>query len=167
MFPMWKKASPRVPVHILKQKHLGIKPFSCSQCEKSFFSLACIQTYTRVYTGETPYTVTLCEKAFKQSSALGLHQNGHTGAKLIECTDCRKPISTLQHLNDHKKSHSWEKPLMCSQCEKSFSHRKSLSNHKIMLTETQEKITLVFSATIHFLAQKAWHATCWFIQKEN
>ena len=86
------------------------KPFSCSECDKSFVKAYNLKEHVRCHTGEKPYGCTECETRFASSSNLKVHMRTHTGEKPYQCMTCGKSFSTSGYLEYHVRIHSGEKP---------------------------------------------------------
>ncbi|XP_075768915.1 uncharacterized protein LOC142821546 isoform X1 [Pelodiscus sinensis] len=108
----------------------GEKPFSCSDCGKSFSWRSFLVIHRRVHTGEKPFSCSDCGKSFNQRSHLVIHRRAHTGEKPFSCSDCGKSFSQTSHLVIHRRAHTGEKPFSCSDCGKSFSRRSRLVIHR-------------------------------------
>ena len=109
--------------------HSEEKPFSCSQCAKSFSLSDELRKHLRVHTGEKPYSCSYCNKSFALSGAMKAHLRVHTGEKPFNCTLCDKSFAQSSDLRRHLTVHSGEKAHSCNQCTKSFVFACSLQKH--------------------------------------
>ncbi|XP_077322638.1 uncharacterized protein LOC143956298 isoform X1 [Lithobates pipiens] len=106
------------------------KPFSCSECEKSFMKKSHLAQHRRIHTGEKPYTCSECEKSFVNKSDLVRHVRIHTGEKPFSCSECGKCFTEKSKLIIHQRVHTGEKPFSCSECGKRFSDKGNRDRHK-------------------------------------
>jgi KRAB domain-containing zinc finger protein len=51
-------------LHQHSRVHSGEKPYSCSQCSKSFARSSSLQVHLRIHSGEKPYSCVKCSKSF-------------------------------------------------------------------------------------------------------
>jgi KRAB domain-containing zinc finger protein len=91
-------------LHQLSRVHSGEKPFSWSQCSKSFTRSTGLQFHLRIHSGEKPYSCLQCSKSFAHSSGLQVHSRIHSGEKPYSCVKCSKSFTTDDNLKRHVKS---------------------------------------------------------------
>jgi KRAB domain-containing zinc finger protein len=53
--------------------HTGVKPFSCTLCNKAFRHAKTLIEHRNVHKGEKPFCCSSCEKSFGDSSSLRQH----------------------------------------------------------------------------------------------
>ena len=124
------------PTHPVTEGSAAERPFSCSQCTKTFRRKKNLQEHLRIHTGEKPYGCSVCMKYFSCSGSLRKHLRIHTGEKPFSCSVCGNRFTESGHLKVHMRTHTGEKPFSCSVCGKSFTWRQSFNNHMKYHTET-------------------------------
>ncbi|XP_068112126.1 oocyte zinc finger protein XlCOF7.1-like [Hyperolius riggenbachi] len=113
----------------LQPRQLFKKPFSCSECGKSFLQNSHLIIHKRVHTGEKPFSCSYCGKCFNVKSHLVTHQRTHTGEKPYSCSECGKFFSKRSNLVRHHRLHTGEKPYSCSECGNCYTWKPSLLLH--------------------------------------
>ncbi|XP_049819980.1 histone-lysine N-methyltransferase PRDM9 isoform X12 [Aethina tumida] len=90
------------PLHM--RCHLGIKPYSCKSCDKSFTTKHLLKVHQRVHTGEKPYVCTTCGRGFTIKATLDVHIRTHTGETPYKCAKCRRGFISKAAINSHIKT---------------------------------------------------------------
>ncbi|RHZ02135.1 hypothetical protein DYB37_012937 [Aphanomyces astaci] len=92
--------------------HVGLKPFQCEHCSKSFARKADMQVHMRVHTGEKPYPCEECGKQFARISDLRSHERTHRGEKRFACPFpmCDKQYTRRVDLKKHEMTHCASHP---------------------------------------------------------
>ncbi|XP_067635454.1 uncharacterized protein [Eurosta solidaginis] len=114
----------------------GERPYSCSECGKSFLTQCILKRHRLLHGEDKPYECPYCPLRFSSNTNIARHKTIHEGVKREDCDICGKSIRKSD-LNKHKLIHSGEKPHKCDFCEKRFTHIKGLRGH--MRTHTGEK----------------------------
>ena len=70
--------------------HSRKKLYSCSACDKSFFSQSTISEHMNMHIGK--FKCAECDKCYGSSCNLEVHQRSHLGEKVLECTVCGKRV---------------------------------------------------------------------------
>lgn len=104
------------------------RSYSCRECGRSYIYLGGLMRHQRM--GEKQYSCEECGRSFKNVSNLINHQRTHTGEKPYRCTDCGKSFSNSTILIRHQRIHTGEKPYRCTDCGKSFSLSTTLIIHQ-------------------------------------
>ena len=97
----------------------GGKPYSCSECSKSFVCASKLEEHTKIHIEENPYSCSEYPKSSTRNRSLKCHMmRKHTGERPFGCSECTESFSKLSQLKSHQKAHTNDK------------HRKAHSNHK-------------------------------------
>ncbi|XP_077322465.1 uncharacterized protein LOC143956184 [Lithobates pipiens] len=113
-----------------EESNTTVRPYSCSECGKSFLLKGNLLTHQRVHTGERPFSCSECGKSFTQKGVLIRHQKCHTGERPFSCTECGKCFTEKASLQSHKRIHTGERPFSCSECGKCFTQQSILLRHQ-------------------------------------
>ncbi|XP_060520868.1 zinc finger protein 585A-like [Cylas formicarius] len=122
-------------------EHLGVKPFVCVVCDKSFTYTRYLNTH-QVRTHRVPIDGQLlpnqcpyCNKHYSKPESLEKHLDEthfKTGPheKKHLCDTCGKGFAQRSKLIIHERVHTGFKPYGCSYCEKSFTKKDYLVMHE-------------------------------------
>ncbi|XP_057687550.1 zinc finger protein 2-like [Corythoichthys intestinalis] len=111
------------------KEYSGGKPFSCSQCNKTYAQKENLIIHSHTHTEEKAFLCTFCGKRFNRKGNLNRHTKNHTGEKPFVCTSCGKRFRAKTGLKNHTITHTGEKPFVCSLCNKAFVSKRALTNH--------------------------------------
>ena len=78
--------------------HLGIKPYKCAHCERTFSDKGACNSHMRTHTGEERDACPICGLVFSKKQKLKYHMRTHTGEGLKACAICDKVNIYLFHV---------------------------------------------------------------------
>ncbi|KAJ8681212.1 hypothetical protein QAD02_016999 [Eretmocerus hayati] len=105
------------------------RPYSCSECGKSFLLKHHLTTHARVHTGERPHICPHCGKSFAHKHCLHTHLLLHSAERPFQCRECKKSFTLKHHLVTHTRVHTRERPFVCPECGKAFPLKRHLVTH--------------------------------------
>lgn len=83
---------------------LGIKPYKCDYCERTFSKSNKRTIHMRSHTGERPYRCAYCDKGFADSDKLNIHIRTHTGERPYACEYCQRSFTRSDKRNQHTRN---------------------------------------------------------------
>jgi KRAB domain-containing zinc finger protein len=117
------------------KKHSGIKPFSCSGCDKQFFTKEAMQRhFGAIHDTDNNFLCNVCSKVCSTK----VHLNNHMKKKHLGlgrpsnavCSECGKQCGSAAELKVHVRVHTGERPYICDICNKRFIAKGNLNSHK-------------------------------------
>lgn len=105
------------------------RPYSCTECGKSFLLKHHLTTHARVHTGERPHICVHCGKSFAHKHCLHTHLLLHSSERPFQCRECKKSFTLKHHLVTHTRVHTRERPFVCPECGKAFPLKRHLVTH--------------------------------------
>uniref|UniRef100_A0A452GX21 C2H2-type domain-containing protein n=1 Tax=Gopherus agassizii TaxID=38772 RepID=A0A452GX21_9SAUR len=115
-------------------------PEKAKACETQQRPEENLRRHLDLITRERPYTCSECGKSFNQSYTLIRHWRTHTGEKPYPCIECEKSFNQSSNLIRHKGIHTGEKPYGCSECGNSFYQSSDPIKHqKCKITSSKVK----------------------------
>ncbi|CAH0546323.1 unnamed protein product [Brassicogethes aeneus] len=137
-----------ISTHIM-QKHKKMFDFQCDKCDKGFFDALSFKEHENVHLGLKPFECVVCGKSFAFSRFLKYHQiKCHTictkegpkkktiKQKNVLCDICGVNIANKYKLQIHLKDHFGIKPFMCKICGRGFSVQSIMLRHEQLHTAT-------------------------------
>ena len=98
-----------------KRAQTNEKPYSCSQCDRSFKYASDMSKHEKTHTGEKPHQCKQCGKAFLSHSNFKRHARVHTGERPYNCSKCNEAFKTLGALKAHdQRLHNEERNFNCA-----------------------------------------------------
>uniref|UniRef100_A0A1Q3EYH7 Putative c2h2-type zn-finger protein n=1 Tax=Culex tarsalis TaxID=7177 RepID=A0A1Q3EYH7_CULTA len=120
-----------------KNRHLGLKPFECGQCDKVFTNQYLLQKHEQVAHSGVRFPCPECDKSFTCKSYLKVHLRIHRNDRPFICAICDRGHVTKRDLDVHMTLHTGEKHFICDVCGKNFARLNALQFHR-KIHETAE-----------------------------
>ncbi|KAL1395249.1 hypothetical protein pipiens_011388, partial [Culex pipiens pipiens] len=121
-----------------ENKHLGLRPYECELCQKTFSSKTILKNHMLVHVSDRPFSCEICGKTFARKRNWKDHAMTHQESKPWECEVCKMQFRIETQFMTHKKRHTGVRPYKCTYCEKVFSHATDRKRHE-MAAHTGEK----------------------------
>ncbi|KAG8004786.1 hypothetical protein GBF38_010574 [Nibea albiflora] len=111
--------------------HRGGKPFSCSVCGKKYSIYKYLIQHMSVHSGEKPTSCTIeCDKRLCYSHRLKSDTGWLTEQNLFSCSVCTRKFTQRGYLTQHMARHTGKIRFRCCVCDKRFAWRHELKSHK-------------------------------------
>ncbi|XP_048000063.1 zinc finger protein 888-like [Leguminivora glycinivorella] len=117
-----------IDAHINKV-HLGIRPYTCSICDKGFFKKGNLTEHINIHNKVKTETCEICGDSFVSKKTLFEHIRLHRNEKPYRCEMCSECFVTSGRRSDHIKRKHMEKKERCLICNKMFSLKNTLNRH--------------------------------------
>lgn len=95
----------KLRLHMTTHEQTTVKPFSCTQCEKSFSEIEYLKRHMLRHSGRKDHVCTVCPARFTFKSGLTSHLLTHSTVKSFSCDKCSAKFNKLQTLRTHQKIH--------------------------------------------------------------
>jgi KRAB domain-containing zinc finger protein len=87
----------------IKDVHLGVKPFTCDQCQKTFSHGYNMKVHKKLIHEKEQFKCTQCPRVCTTALKLDQHKRVHTG-EALECPECQKIFIRDNTLREHRKT---------------------------------------------------------------
>lgn len=117
-----------------KNSHLGVRPFTCEICGRSFPQMGHLNCHKETHKDKKSrkFKCKYCDLTFADATSRLRHTRTHTGARPYQCKECGKNFRQYSHLQEHLRIHSGERPFSCDVCGNTFTDRSSFRKHQQM-----------------------------------
>ncbi|KAH8373567.1 hypothetical protein KR200_001397 [Drosophila serrata] len=121
-----------------RQRHSGIKPHKCPECDATFYTQKELSSHSICHTGRMPCICEVCGRPCRDRGVLTAHMRRHTGERPAKCEVCGKAFYSFHDLNVHAVSHTSLRPFVCDVCGSTFQRKKALRVHKLLHSEQRK-----------------------------
>lgn len=121
-----------------RQRHSGIKPHKCPECDATFYTQKELSSHSICHTGRMPCICEVCGRPCRDRGVLTAHMRRHTGERPAKCEVCGKAFYSFHDLNVHAVSHTNLRPFVCDVCGSTFQRKKALRVHKLLHSEQRK-----------------------------
>ncbi|KAG0661757.1 hypothetical protein C6P45_001262 [Maudiozyma exigua] len=110
--------------------HLGLKPFECNQCDKTYSRKTHLERHLLSHLDNEmkPFHCSICNKGVITQQQLKRHEITHTKSFACPYKECNEAFYKHPQLRSHIMSFHLQK-LTCHQCQKTFQRPYRLENH--------------------------------------
>ncbi|KAK7115019.1 uncharacterized protein [Littorina saxatilis] len=105
------------------RRHVGDKPFKCTQCDACFYDSRTLRRHVVHHNGgNKKFKCSLCDAAYYMKHCLSLHvMRVHCGMKPYKCNECELDFSSGYKLSRHiRRVHRKERRFKCMLCSNRF-----------------------------------------------
>lgn len=126
--------------------HDGVKSFACDVCGRHLASRASRDEHRRTHSSERPHVCETCGKSFKQKASLYVHRLYHSQVLPHRCVLCNRGFRRKQELDKHASWHSDRKPYVCDICNERFRNKSCVVRHRRTHTNQRSHICAICDA---------------------
>merc|ERR1719445_364352 len=130
----WSHSPPPVKV-----KESAGRPFHWGHGGKGLYQKSRLTMHMKVHTERKPYSRSDCEKSFAVDGRLMAHRRVHSGDKPHSCARCGKMFSLSGNLKTHAWLHESGEEFQCHLCEKVYPRADNLRQHILSFHEVKNK----------------------------
>ncbi|KAK7062978.1 hypothetical protein SK128_027689 [Halocaridina rubra] len=117
-------------MHCHYRYHQNLK-YKCDKCDQSFSTESYMNKHRLSHLGVRPYTCVECGKSYLSASHLNQHYRmRHTMTKSFQCYMCGSCYRTKNQLKYHENNHRGEKPYKCEICGYATAYKNTLYAHR-------------------------------------
>ena len=101
-----------------ERRHTKERPYSCSQCGKTFSEAKSLKDHASIHTNERPHHCPQCGKNFRLLSTFRTHERIHNETPKFRCHTCHKGFHQASNWKRHQ--------LKCSYIKMSLNFNKEI-----------------------------------------
>ena len=109
-------------------RHMGIKPFLCTTCGRSFAAKKDMDRHTDTHKDSRDFKCSMCSLSYKSERSLKRHLTMHNFKNRFKCQECPFSSALRSSFNEHMLKHT-KRAFICKICKKSLRSEKSLKLH--------------------------------------
>ena len=124
------------------KRHSEKRPtHTCHICLKELLSACSLQKHIHTHLGIKMFSCSECDSSFVEKADRDKHVNNiHKKERNHQCSFCHKKYFSLALLRSHQRIHTQEKPFECRFCPKTFSQRTACKAHEKTHMDLAEKL---------------------------